>query len=149
MKKFIFGLIIFALYIVPTSNWAQTEKVVIEDFIEQHQGFEENDEGEIIPINIKEINKKIRFFVEEKYPNVEYTRNIIWDSYETFISPFDKFHFHTFICQIKVKELQRLKYLEVTYNPLDGKVNSDFEWYEEQEEFYPKKEIEDASEARN
>ena len=149
MKKYVSWVFLCALYIAPTTHWAQVKKVVIEDFIEQHQGFEENDEGEIIPINIKEINKKIRFFVEEKYPNVEYTRNIIWDSYETFISPFDKFHFHTFICQIKVKELQRLKYLEVTYNPLDGKVNSDFEWYEEQEEFYPKKEIEDETEASN
>ena len=93
---------------------------------------------------------KFDFFIEEKFPDlVDKIDNVLWDSYETFISPFDKFHFHTFICQIKVKELQRLKYLEVTYNPLDGKVNSDFEWYEEQEEFYPKKEIEDASEARN
>ncbi|MGC6421625.1 MAG: hypothetical protein ACON47_08255 [Flavobacteriaceae bacterium] len=149
MKKLVLSVFVVALFTLPTASWSQVQKVVIEDFIEQHQGFEENDEGEIIPINIKEINKKIRFFVEEKYSNVEYTRNIIWDSYETFISPFDKFHYHTFICQIKVKELQRLKYLEVTYNPLDGKVNSDFEWYEEQEEFYPKKEIEEKTEEEN
>lgn len=149
MKKF-FSFIV-AILVIGYANTAsaQIQKVGIEDFIEQHQGFEENADGEIIPINIKEINKKIRFFVEEKYSNVEYTRNIIWDSYETFISPFDKYHYHTFICQIKVKELKRLKYLEVTYNPLDGKVNSDFEWYEEQEEFYPKKEIEEADQSEN
>ena len=149
MKKFFSFLVaIFAIGYANTAS-AQIQKVGIEDFIEQHQGFEENVDGEIIPINIKEINKKIRFFVEEKYSNVEYTRNIIWDSYETFISPFDKYHYHTFICQIKIKELKRLKYLEVTYNPLDGKVNSDFEWYEEQEEFYPKKEIEEADQSEN
>jgi len=149
MKKFFSFLMAILAIGYSTTASAQIQKVGIEDFIEQHQGFEENADGEIIPINIKEINKKIRFFVEEKYSNVEYTRNIIWDSYETFISPFDKYHYHTFICQIKVKELKRLKYLEVTYNPLDGKVNSEFEWYEEQEEFYPKKEIEEADQSEN
>ena len=149
MKKFFSFLVAILVIGYANTASAQIQKVGIEDFIEQHQGFEENADGEIIPINIKEINKKIRFFVEEKYSNVEYTRNIIWDSYETFISPFDKYHYHTFICQIKVKELKRLKYLEVTYNPLDGKVNSDFEWYEEQEEFYPKKEIEEADQSEN
>ena len=40
---------------------AQEVPVNIDDFITQHEGFEENESGEIIPINIKEINKKIRF----------------------------------------------------------------------------------------
>ena len=149
MKKFRSLLLILIVFGLATPIAAQVQKVGIEDFIEQHQGFEENADGEIIPINIKEINKKIRFFVEEKYPNVEYTRNIIWDSYETFISPFDKFHFHTFICQIKVTDMQRLKYLEVTFNPLDGKVNSDFIWSQEKEEFYPTEEIETKEETEN
>ncbi len=147
MKKYFSFFVALIAFSFSATISAQTQKVGIEDFIEQHQGFEENAEGEIIPINIKEINKKIRFFVEEKFPNVEYTRNIIWDSYETFISPFDKYHYHTFICQVKVKELKRLKYLELTFNPEDGKVDSDFEWYEEQEEFYPKEEIEDTDAA--
>ena len=47
---------------------AQLITVKIDDFVSQHNGFEENDEGEINPINLKEINKRIRFFVEEKYP---------------------------------------------------------------------------------
>ena len=116
---------------------AQIQKVIIEDFIEEHQGFEENEEGEITPINIREINKKIRFFVEERYPEVvEYTRNVIWDSYETFLSPFDKFHYHTFVAQVKVKDIGRLKYMEVFYNPMTEQVSSDFEWIESDEEFY-------------
>ena len=116
---------------------AQIQKVLIEDFIEEHQGFEENEEGEITPINIREINKKIRFFVEERYPEVvEYTRNVIWDSYETFLSPFDKFHYHTFVAQVKVKDIGRLKYMEVFYNPMTEQVSSDFEWIESDEEFY-------------
>ncbi|MGC6479138.1 MAG: hypothetical protein ACON42_02035 [Flavobacteriaceae bacterium] len=125
---------------------AQEKQVKIVDFIEQHQGFEENDEGEIVPINIKEINKKIRFFIEEKYANVEYTRNIIWDSYQTFLSPFDRYHYHTFISQVKVEEIKRLKYLEVTYDPLTEKVNSSFVWNEEQLEFFPEEEIKELEE---
>ena len=65
----------------------QIVTVKIEDFVTQHNGFEENEEGEINPINLKEINKRIRFFIEEKYPKiVDFTRNIIWDSYGTFLS---------------------------------------------------------------
>ena len=116
---------------------AQLQRVKIEDFITEHQGFEENEAGEITPINIKEINKKIRFFVEERYPEiVEYTRNVIWDSYKTFLSPSDIYHYHTFIAQVKVNDLDRLKYVEVMYNPFIKKVKGDFEWIPEDEEFY-------------
>ena len=79
--------------------------------------------------------KKIRFFIEEKYLNVQFTRNIIWDSYETFLSPYDIKHHHTFIVQVKVKEVERLKYLEIYYNPKTEKVSSDDEWDEDEEEF--------------
>jgi hypothetical protein len=118
-------------------TFAQEQQVTIEDFIEEHEGFEENEAGEITPVNIKEINKKIRFFVEERYPEiVEYTRNIIWDSYKTFLSPSNIYHYHTFIAQVKVNDLERLKYVEVVYNPFIKKVKGDFEWIPEDEEFY-------------
>ena len=81
--------VLFFTFSISFSSFAQLEKVKIEDFVSEHSGFEENEDGEIVPINIKEINKKIRFFVEEQYPNVELTRNIIWDSYTTFLSPSD------------------------------------------------------------
>jgi len=129
-----------------TVGYGQEKQVKIVDFIEQHEGFEENEEGEIVPINTKEINKKIRFFIEEKYANVEYTRNIIWDSYQTFLSPFDRYHYHTFISQVKVVEIKRLKYLEVTYDPLTEKVNSTFLWNEAEQEFFPEEEIEEVQE---
>ena len=116
---------------------AQLITVKIDDFVSQHNGFEENDEGEINPINLKEINKRIRFFVEEKYPKiVEFTRNIIWDSYGTFLSPSERYHSHTFIVQVKVSEVDRLKYLEVQYDPYERKVTGDFKWIPEDEEFY-------------
>ena len=74
--------------------------------------------------------KRFRFFIEEKYLNVEFTRNVIWDSYETFLSPYDIHHMHTFIVQVKVAGIDRLKYLEISYNPKTLKVTSDFEWNE-------------------
>ena len=137
MKFSVFSLFISLALFYSTEVSAQQQRVKIEDFIIEHQGFEENEAGEITPINIKEINKKIRFFVEERYPEiVEYTRNIIWDSYKTFLSPSDIYHYHTFIAQVKVNDLDRLKYVEVMYNPFTKKVKGDFEWIPEDEEFY-------------
>ena len=137
MKFSIFSLFIsFALF-CNAAVYAQQQRVKIEDFITEHEGFEENEAGEITPINIKEINKIIRFFVEERYPEiVESTRNIIWDSYKTFLSPSDIYHYHTFIAQVKVKDLERLKYVEVIYDPFVKKAKGDFEWIPEDEEFY-------------
>jgi hypothetical protein len=100
-------------------------------------------DSEIVPVNVKEINKSIRAFVKSSYSNVEYTRNIIWDSYTSFISPFDKFHHHNFVAQVKVKDVKRLKYLEVFYNPKTEKVTSDFVWIESDEEFFRVKESEE------
>ncbi len=116
---------------------AQEKSVQIEDFIAEHQGFEGNEAGEITPINIKAINKRIKFFIEARYSNiVESTRNIIWDSYKTFLSPSHLYHYHSFIAQVKVKELDRLKYVEVRYNPYLKRVTGDFVWIPEDEEFY-------------
>ena len=131
MKKIAF--LLFALFSLVLT--AQDKRVSIGDFVTEHEGLEENDQGEIIPINDREINKKIRFFIEEKYKNVEYTRNIIWDSYETFISPYDRYHYHTFIVQVKVEGHKRLKYLEVNYYPINSSVDSSFEWDENVFEF--------------
>ena len=56
-------------------------QVVFEDFIEQHEGLD-NSAGELIRINIDEIERKIRFYIEEKFPKiVENTDNILWDAY--------------------------------------------------------------------
>ena len=40
--------------------YSQEQKASIEDFVAEHQGLEENDSGEITPINDREINKKIQ-----------------------------------------------------------------------------------------
>ena len=117
--------------------------IVIEDFIEQHElliSYRGND-GEIDWESKNEINKKIRFFIEEKYPNVLSTRNIMWDSYETYLSPYDRYHYHTFIVQVKVQGHDRLKYLEVTYYPRNQKIESGFEWDDNTMEFEDKTEL--------
>ena len=135
--RFRISIFILLLTLMLKTALGQIVTVKIEDFVTQHNGFEENEEGEINPINLKEINKRIRFFIEEKYPKiVDFTRNIIWDSYGTFLSPSDRYHSHTFIVQVKVKDVDRLKYLEVQYDPYEKKVTGNFQWIPEDEEFY-------------
>ena len=131
MKK----LLLLSISIFSLSLSAQDKKITIPDLKAQFDLLNENTAGEIDPINDKEINKKIKFFIEEKFLNVEYTRNIIWDSYETFLSPFDRYHYHTYIVQVKVKDVDRLKYIEVKYNPNTDKIESSFEWNEDIEDF--------------
>jgi len=129
-----YPLIILFLYI-NISN-AQLVPIKIENFINQHNLFEQNDAGEVTSINDKEINKLIRFFIQGKYYDlVEFTRSIVWDSYETFISPTNRYHLSKFIIQVRVKNVEKLKYLEVFYNPHEKKVDSYFEWDPRDEEF--------------
>ena len=131
MKKLL--LLSIALFSVSLS--AQDKKITIPDLKAQFDLLNENEAGEIDPINDKEINKKVKFFIEEKFLNVEYTRNIIWDSYETFLSPFDRYHYHTYIVQVKVEDVDRLKYIEVKYNPNTDAIESNFEWNADIEDF--------------
>ena len=60
-----YPLIILLLFINLTN--AQLDPIKIEDFINQHNLFEQNDAGEVNSINDKEINKLIRFFIQRKY----------------------------------------------------------------------------------
>lgn len=131
MKK----ILLLSLALLSLGLSAQDKKITIPDLKAQFDLLNENEAGEIDPINDKEINKKVKFFIEEKFLNVEYTRNIIWDSYETFLSPFDRYHYHTYIVQVKVEEVDRLKYIEVKYNPNTDKIESNYEWNEDIEDF--------------
>ena len=80
--------------------------------------------------------KILKFLVEQKFPTVARTRNIIWDSYTTFVSPFDKYHFHTFIIQVKMEGVDRYKYVEVTYDPETKKADTKFIWNSDKEDFF-------------
>ena len=112
------------------------DKVALSDFVKEHENFVENDAGEIDPINVKEINKIVKFLVEEKFTNLEHTRNIIWDSYETYVSPFSRWHKHTFIVQVKMENVERYKYVEVTYDPKSREADTEYSWVEEKEDFF-------------
>ena len=135
MIKFKILLAISAFFLT-NSIQAQQSDLSLDSFVEQHQSFEENENGEITPINVIEINKILKFLVEQKFPNVARTRNIIWDSYTTFVSPFDKYHFHTFIIQVKMEGVDRYKYVEVTYDPKTKKADTKYIWNAEKEDFF-------------
>jgi|TARA_B110000263_G_C15283022_1_gene499293 hypothetical protein len=138
MKNIISSIFTGLFLLFTLSIYAQDEKtIVIEDFIEQHEtliSYRGND-GEIDWESKNEINKKIRFFIEEKYPNVISTRNIMWDSYETYLSPYDRHHYHTFIAGVKVENISRMKYVNVNYYPDTQKINSSFQWDNELKDF--------------
>jgi hypothetical protein len=51
--------------------------------------------------------------------------------------------YQNFVAQVKVKDIKRLKYLEVFYNPKTEKVTSDFVWIESDKEFFRVKESEE------
>ena len=112
------------------------DKVALSDFVKEHENFVENDAGEIDPINVKEINKIVKFLVEEKFTNLDHKRNIIWDSYETYVSPFSRWHKHTFIVQVKMENVERYKYVEVTYDPKSKEADTEYSWVEEKEDFF-------------
>ena len=135
------------LLLVQPFLWSQSEQMPeINDFIEQHSGFEENDAGEITPLNEKEINKVIKFKIESEFPQVEIIRNIIWDSYYTFVSPFKKYHYHTFIVQVKMPDVDRFRYLDVKYDPHKKEAETDFAWNKELGDFEPRKPFEEQEE---
>lgn len=117
------------------TTYAQGNEILFEDFIIQHEGLD-NVAGELVPINIDEIEKKIRFFIEEKFPKiVENTDNILWDAYMTFTSHADKQHRHKFIAQVKVRDQFELKFIEIEYFPFSGKVEAYVHWSPEEQDF--------------
>lgn len=133
--KILFTIILIFNTIASFSQ-VNDDKVALVDFVKEHENFVENDAGEIDPINVKEINKIVKFLVEEKFTNLEHTRNIIWDSYETYVSPFSRWHKHTFIVQVKMEDVERYKYVEVTYDPKLKKADTEYSWVEEKEDFF-------------
>lgn len=140
MKKVMFMFCFVTLHVI----WSQDSKMPeINDFVVQHNGFEENDAGEITPLNEKEINKLIKFQIEADFPEVEIIRNIIWDSYTTFVSPFQKYHFHNFIVQVKMPDVERYRYVDVKYDPFSKKASTDYTWSKEMGDFELKKPFEE------
>ena len=133
-KRYLYLGILLAGVSMPASA-QDNNQVIFEDFIEQHEGLD-NSAGELIPINIDEIERKIRFYIEEKFPKiVENTDNILWDAYTTFTSHANKMHKHRFIAQVKVKNQLELKFVEIEYNPFTKDVEAYVYWSPEEQEF--------------
>ena len=92
---------------------------------------------------LKSINENITSYVLKTYPNVNLLMNIVFDSYHTFISSYDIYHYYTFIVQAKLKETSMPSFIEVFYNPSSKIVNSDFIWSSDRETFYRPNQIEE------
>ena len=86
--------------------------------------------------DLKSINKSISDFVLGNYSNIDFIMNISFDSYYTFIGSYDKYHYYTFIVQMKLENYKFPFFIEVFYNAKTKRVNSDFEWDNNKKDFY-------------
>ena len=112
----------------------QDQKAKIDDMIIEHKSFLSGMSNNTVYYNkskekeLKMIYEKITSFSQSQYGNIDFLMNISWDSYNTFVSAYDTYHYHTFVVQVKVKNMNRNKFLEVYYNPVYDRVTSDFIW---------------------
>lgn len=112
----------------------QTEKATIEDILVEYKQLLGGINDNFIYFNkakenqLNSINSKISEFVLSKYSNVEFIMNIVFDSYHTFVSAYDKYHYYTFITQLKLKGKSVPYFIEIFYNPTNEIANSDFLW---------------------
>ena len=119
----------------------QDQKAKINDMIVEHKSFLAGMSNNTVYYNksketeLKEIYKKITSFSKNQYGNIDFLMNISWDSYNTFVSAYDTYHYHTFVVQVKVKNINRNKFLEVYYNPVYDRVTSDFIWNDASQQY--------------
>ena len=119
----------------------QDQKAKINDMIVEHKSFLAGMSNNTVYYNksketeLKEIYKKITSFSKNQYGNIDFLMNISWDSYNTFVSAYDTYHYHTFVVQLKVKNINRNKFLEVYYNPVYDRVTSDFIWNDASQQY--------------
>ena len=119
----------------------QDQKAKINDMIVEHKSFLAGMSNNTVYYNksketeLKEIYKKITSFSKNQYTNIDFLMNISWDSYNTFVSAYDTYHYHTFVVQVKVKNINRNKFLEVYYNPVYDRVTSDFIWNDASQQY--------------
>ena len=119
----------------------QNEKPGLGRFVSTHQGFidlrmEKNrGQNNSVPLEVNNINKLVVNYVQANFDIVEYTRNVTWNSYSTFISPYSSHHYHTFLAHVKVKGIRQTKYLEVIYNPETNSIETNQSWDREKKKF--------------
>ena len=120
----------------------QSEKPSAEDILNEYKQLLNGINDNFIYFNkakqddLSKINSLISEYLKKNYSNVEFVMNIVFDSYHTFISAYDKYHFYTFVVQVKLVGKSIPYFIEVFYNPKSEVVNSDFLWSNERDTFY-------------
>ena len=78
-----------------------------------------------------EIYDKIVAYVKKDFNNVSFVMNIAWDSYSTFLSNYDIYNYHTYVVQVRLRDSDSFRFIEVLYNPFKKEAISDFIWNKE------------------
>lgn len=120
----------------------QTPKPSIDEIISEYRDLLKGVNNNIIYFNyskedeLNKINKSISEYVIGNYQNIEFIMNISFDSYFTFVGSYDKYHYYTFIVQVKLSNFKFPFFLEVFYNPKTKTVTSDFVWDNNKQNYY-------------
>jgi len=120
----------------------QKERPSIDEILNEYKDIIKGIRNNLIYFNqskqydLKSINKSISDFVLGNYSNIDFIMNISFDSYYTFIGSYDKYHYYTFIVQMKLENYKFPFFIEVFYNAKTKRVNSDFEWDNNKKDFY-------------
>lgn len=120
----------------------QDSKPVIDDLLLEYRALLEGVNDNFIYFNqakedeLNSINDRVSNLILQQYPNVDLIMNIVFDSYHTFVSAYDVYHYYTFIVQVKLKGNSLPNFIEVFFNPTTGIVSSDFLWSNDRETFY-------------
>ena len=86
----------------------QSEKPSAEDILNEYKQLLNGINDNFIYFNkakqddLSKINSLISEYLKKNYSNVEFVMNIVFDSYHTFISAYDKYHYYTFVVQVKL-----------------------------------------------
>jgi len=120
----------------------QKERPSIDEILNEYKDIIKGIRNNLIYFNqskqydLKSINKSISDFVLGNYSNIDFIMNISFDSYYTFIGSYDKYHYYTFIVQMKLENYKFPFFIEVFYNAKTKRVNSDFELDNNKKDFY-------------
>ena len=111
----------FFLLVLSNKSFSQEDPLIsLSSFIYNHSQFQETGQGLIIPELDIALYRSINFFLQEKFNNIEYIPNLIWESYKTSLTPYTRSHYHTYTVRVKVKNQRQLLNLEVDYFPSNG-----------------------------
>ena len=111
----------FFLLVLSNKSFSQEDPLIsLSSFIYNHSQFQETGQGLIIPELDIALYRSINFFLREKFNNIEYIPNVIWESYKTSLTPYTRSHYYTYTVRVKVKNQRQLLNLEVDYFPSNG-----------------------------